>query len=452
MSFQRRMPVNARAGGFSLIELMVTLVISSIVILGLVSLITAIGIANRTQDGLARLQENGRFAMQRIASDLRVAATQHCSSFDNNASILAAGGSTYTTIQRAARAYFPMDTIPNLGFGPTGLAPPYLISPRFMLSGHECDGAACTPALNAPNRGVNRLPPLIPNAGNTNGRRALGSDVLTVRYLAGNGMRILAQSGHQPGGAVAEVVLENEPADLLASGFTTMAANDPVWVSDCSSVELFRGTLQGANVVRMTGNTAPTGNLQMRSLDIGRDARAFHLLNALRTVSYYLQLKTDPRNPGRLISVLMRKEGINVAQELVEGVERLDFLYGVDDALGRTRFLTATEVDALGGVGADCPAFIPGTLPDPGPGANESGCGWRAVRSIEVYMLVNTVEDLSSTDDDEFRYSWLNGGAPNAAGTFENPQALGTLRNGLPPGRMLRREFRNLVSLRGYNY
>ncbi len=74
------------------------------------------------------------------------------------------------------------------------------------------------------------------------------------------------------------------------------------------------------------------------------------------------------------------------------------------------------------------------------------------MKSIEVYLLANTVEDISSTNDDEFRYSWLNDGTPNNAAQFENTQALGATRNGLPAGRMLRREFRTLVNLRGYNY
>lgn len=452
MSREFHMPSAMRTAGFSLIELMVTLVISSIVILGLVSLITAVGVANRTQDGLARLQENGRFAMQRMAMDLRVASSQHCSTFDSEASILAGGGATFTDLQRAARAYFPAQPHPDLGFGPVGVPTPYLISPRFMMVGHECDAGSCTPALNAANRGVNLLGTAIPNMGTAANLRARGADVLTLRYLAGNGMRVEGQVGHQPGGAVAQVVLENNPVELAESGFAGMLAQDPVLVSDCSTVEMFRGSLQGGNIVQMSGNTAPTTDLQMRALDLRADARAFHLPTAFRTVSYYLQLKDDPRQPGRLISALRRKEGKNLSQELVEGVERLDFLYGIDDSLGRTRFLTAAQVDALGAVGTDCPAYVPGILPAPAAGANEAGCGWRAVKSIEVYMLVNTVEDLSSTDDDEFRYSWLNSGAPNAGNVFENPETLGTLRNGLPAGRMLRREFRTLVSLRGYNY
>ncbi len=433
--------------GLSLIELLVAIAISSIVILGLVSLITSIGVANRAQDGLARLQENGRFAVQRIAADLRAASSQHCSTFDAAASVLGTGASTYVDVPRVPRMYFNAATNPATLVGPTGFATAYLMSTRFMMVGHECDAATCTPAVNAANRGVHRLGGALPAMGTAVTQRARGSDVLTLRFLTGDGMRVIAQNGWQPGAPVASVVLENDAPALARAGFTAMG-NDPVWVSDCSASEVFLGTRAG-NTVQMAGNF---DNNRMQSLDLRTDVRAFHVPTALQTVTYYLQLRDDPRNPGRTMSVLMRRAGAAAAQELVEGVERFDLLYGINDSLGRTSYLTAAQVDALGGVAGQCPPYPTDILPAPAAGNNEPGCGWRAVKSVEIYLLTNTVDDVSPRGDDEFRYSWLNNGAPNVAGTYENPQTLGTLRNGLPSGRMLRREFRTLVNLRGYNY
>jgi type IV pilus assembly protein PilW len=433
--------------GLSLIELLVAIAISSIVILGLVTLITSIGVANRAQDGLARLQENGRFAVQRIAADLRAASSQHCSSFDVEASVLGTGGSTYVDVPRAPRVYFDAATNPATLVGPAGFATSYLMSTRFMMVGHECDAATCTPAVNAPNRGVHRVGGALPAMGTAPTERARGSDVLTLRFLNGEGVRVIAQNGWQPGPPDASIVLQNNAPALALAGFTAMG-NDPVWVSDCSASEVFLGTRAGTTV-QMAGNF---DNSRMQRLDLRSDVRAFHVPTALQTVTYYLQLQVDPRDPGRTMSVLMRRAGAAAAQALVEGVERFDLLYGVNDALGRTSYLTAAQVDALGGVGSQCPPYPVPILPVPAAGTNEPGCGWRAVKSVEIYLLANTVDDVSPRRDDEFRYSWLNSGAANPAGTYENPQALGTLRNGLPAGRMLRREFRTLVNLRGYNY
>ena len=431
--------------GLSLIELLVAIAISSIVILGLVTLINSIGVANRAQDGLARLQENGRFAVQRIAADLRAATSQHCASFDAASSILngvAGGSAIWVDVPRAPLMRFDAGANAATRMGPVGIIPApdspwYFMSTRFMMVGHECDGAACIPATNAPGRGVHRLGAALPAMGTGFGQRARGSDVLTLRYLSGAGVRVInrLQSGPPP---VVDFFLENNPAALARAGFTTMG-NDPVWVSDCAGSEVFLGNLQAAAVVRMAGanfnNARVAGGLNLLS-----DARAFHVPTSLRTVTYYLQLREDPRNPGRTMSALMRKDGAALAQELVEGVERFDLLYGINDAQGRTSYLTAAQVDALVPAGGQC------------IGNNEPGCGWSAVKSVEIYLLTNTVDDVSPRGDDEFRYSWLNDGTANAAGTFENPESLGTLRNGLPAGRMLRREFRTLINLRGYNY
>lgn len=436
-----------RIQGLSLIELMVALLISSIVVLGLVSLVNAIGVANRTQDGLARLQENGRFAMQRIASDLRLAGSQHCSKDDSTASFLAAGGSAYVDPPRVSFSYFDAaaTAAPLPGIGPVAVAPVYEISPRFMFMGHECDATTCTPALNAANRGVHRTGAAIPAMGTAVGARARGADLITIRHFTTVGA--LVEAIRPTGAPAAEFDLVNDPPVLAAEGFTTMAAQDPIWVSDCSTGMFIRGTLIGSRTIRMAGNF---DNSQMRRVQVATafgagtraDARAFHLPTSMRTVSYYLQIKEDPKQPGRALSALMRKVDGDPAQELVEGVERFDVLYGVRNGSANVRFLTAAQVDALGSSGAVAECV----------GAAEPGCGWRSVTSVEVYLLANTVDNVSPTGDDEFRYSWLNTGAANNAGVFENPQDLGTLRNGLPAGRMLRREFRTTVSLRTNNY
>lgn len=449
MGAQPRWTVPAR--GFSLVELMVAMVISLLVMLGLVSVMDNVGVVNRAQDGLARLQENGRYAMTRVSQDLRAAAGQHCSNFGVGSSQLGAGGFTYLDRGRAAFAKFDVGgtgagLVDASGapfrFGPsTGPTASYFISPIYMMLGSECSDTVCTPTPNAAARGG--LFTALPAMGTTTGLRARGSDVLTLRYLDGDGVRIVGQRNFLQDGVAVQFDLDAATASTLG----VAGGRDAVWFTDCSISEIARAT-QAGTVLTLANNFALTlDNDIMRRMDTRSDARAFNLARDLRVVSYYLQLKNDPNNAARRISSLMRRDvsANPVVQELVEGVERLDFLYGVDDALGRTRYLTAAEVDAM--AAADCPPRPTGlTAVEP------AGCGWRAVKNVEVFMLLNTVGDVAVTGDEEFRYSFLNNGNPNAAATYEVPSALGTLRNGLPPGRMLRREFRALVSLRDYNY
>jgi len=64
--------------GISLIELMVTLVISMILILGVVNIMISSKRAYNVQNDLARLQENARFAIEFLNSDLRMTGYFGC--------------------------------------------------------------------------------------------------------------------------------------------------------------------------------------------------------------------------------------------------------------------------------------------------------------------------------------------------------------------------------------
>ncbi len=116
--------------------------------------------------------------------------------------------------------------------------------------------------------------------------------------------------------------------------------------------------------------------------------------------------------------------------------------YGIEDANGATQFLTATQIESN--------TLIP-VIPCPPPpqgytvAAPEPGCLWRAVKSIEVYLLVNSINDVASNSvDTTYRYTFDNADAAQKA-----PAAMPV--TGLPSGRMMRREFRTLVSLRNNN-
>ncbi|MBP8307964.1 MAG: PilW family protein [Burkholderiaceae bacterium] len=439
-----------RSQGFTLVELLVAVALSLVIMLGLVSIMDTVGVVNRTQNGMARLQENGRFAMQRIARDLRAASMQHCSTFNVAASILPPGGGTYQDKGRSPISHFDASAA-NYRLGPAGQTANYFISPGYMLYGSECDAGACAPVVNLANRGSDRFSPALPGMGIANGSRARGADVLTLRTLQGEGARITNVTGFVAGDG-APVQIDANAAQLAALGFG--GAEDAALVTDCSNAEIARIDVVDSDTIQFAGNFGGDGDDMLSRPDLQGDARVFNLQRDLLTVTYYLRLKTDPNDASRLISSLVRrtKSGVGdtaATQELVEGVERLDFLYGVEDNVGRTSYLTAAEVDAL--TAAECPP-VPWDLAAPQVQPAEAACGWRAVKSVEVLMLLNTVSDVTVSGDEEFRYSFLNTGAANNAGVYENPLVLGTLRNGLAPGRMLRREMRMLVSLRGYNY
>lgn len=69
---------NARSAGFSLVELMVAMVIGLIITFAVVQIFTTSRTTYQTDEGLARVQENGRFAAEFLSNDIRQAGDIGC--------------------------------------------------------------------------------------------------------------------------------------------------------------------------------------------------------------------------------------------------------------------------------------------------------------------------------------------------------------------------------------
>ena len=74
----RASPARPQAG-FSLLEVLVAMALGLLLMAGIITLFSGISGTNKVQNGLARLQENGRFALMRMETDLRMAGGQFCS-------------------------------------------------------------------------------------------------------------------------------------------------------------------------------------------------------------------------------------------------------------------------------------------------------------------------------------------------------------------------------------
>lgn len=66
------------SGGFSLIELMIAMVISLILLIGVTQIFLSSSATNRAQEGLSRVQENARFAIDVLGQDIRMAGHTGC--------------------------------------------------------------------------------------------------------------------------------------------------------------------------------------------------------------------------------------------------------------------------------------------------------------------------------------------------------------------------------------
>lgn len=432
------------AAGFSLLEIMIALALGLLLSAGILSLFGSTSETNKLQNGLARLQEAGRFAVSRMETDLRMSTGQYCSNFS--------GGSKAGTVVPVIPLRAPVVFSENLGF-PDGInsidasgfasaaaaTSAYILSPRYFIQGYSCESASdCTSGL----------PDYLPDQGLDDGERLPASDVLTIRYQRGSGWPVTGANNCATGGSLVFNPQPGDdhydPADPLAS----FVAGENVLVSDCQNTSVLP-VAGAAGTTLAIGNVLGGGVGEPACTNTGtRDMRAFNFSKDFVTVTYALELREDenpdarPNSPAprRMIPVLVRRENGANAQELVRGVDELKFLYGVQDENGSTRFLTAAEVDATA---MPCPPRPPGVATAPGT-ANEPGCLWRAVRTIEARLLVNTGDEVRSLDEASLEYLF-NGEEFAPTQTSELP-------SGLLAGSTIRREFIAYASNRNYNF
>lgn len=417
--------------GATLVELMVAMALGLMVAAGIVAVFLSTSSSHRVQSQLVRLQEDGRFAIARLMRDLRLANAQYCMHADVNddaqrapprmPTVLAsdlAGALTDLTTRWGSRPY------------PDRPGSPYALPPFLMMRGYRCGKASCTP----------QAPDNLPPPGREVGRRVAGADVLTLRYLDASGGWALGGASTVSGtmdGSLHHVTVapgQGEPA--IADGYR---AGDLIMLGDCSNSQIFSANLQGNAFYPDAPDTglnlatplAPTPLSAPRLFDFNRD---FH------TVTYYLQVVDA--GDGTRTGALMRRDN-GEASEVVRGVERLDFLFAVEDAGGSTRYLTAPEVDSRGGGAIACPPQAPGT-----PG--EHGCLWRAVKSIEVHVLMSGQQVHGALGADEQRYAYSIDGDTEPRAPDHGGRAIAPAEQGFDH-RMLRREFSALVSVRGFN-
>jgi len=435
----------ARSRGFTLLEIMVALTLGMLLSIGILSLFGSTSRTNRLQNGLARLQENGRFATGKLESDLRMTSAQYCSN-------MAGAGTKGVTPVIPVRA--PLITAESLaipdpgpGAGDTSLAVfnsldaasyptaavatgTYALSPRYFVQGYSCEVAGtCQPA---------GLPTGLPAEGTDPGQRVPGSDVLTIRYERGSGWPFVASPTGlcTSGGTLTLIPQTGDDAPNFEPGAQLALVTDCVNSSVVPVASFAGNTLTLGSL--LAGATAACSNSSG-----SRDMRVFNFSKDFVTITYHLELKEDedpdarPNSPTaakRVIPVLVRREN-GTKQELVQGVDQLSFLYGVQDPTGKINFLTAAEVDS---------GAVACTDPPDGGIVFEPGCLWRSVRTIEAHLLVNSVSEIMNLDENSRMYRFL--------GTMHTTTETTPLPSELRAGSMLRREFIAHVSVRNYNF
>jgi type IV pilus assembly protein PilW len=267
-----------RQRGITLVELMIGVTIGLFLVAAMGGIYLGSQSTFRAQGELARMQQNGRFAIDSIAADLRNANANGCQGF--LASQTPTGN---TAVVRVVSIGLPVGDPLSDYTGPA-------------LWGSRSGGGAWAPAL-----GALTLTPAPDPAG----------DVLLVRRTVGPAWGLTAD------------IDASDATPLAVSAGTGITAGDILVISDCSVATVFQagpGTAAGAIDHPVLNHAYNSGATVQR----------------LQTVVYYVAPTANANRSGSLSlwSQVAPAYGASTnAVELIAGVDGLAIHYGVDTTL-----------------------------------------------------------------------------------------------------------------------
>lgn len=305
--------------GFSLVELMTALLIGLILMAGLSTMFVTTKRNYTAQDSMARLQENGRIAMQILTREIRAAGYYGCANDVD---------SVTNTLNGAAS-----------GYGPYSHAVP--------IQGGD-NGSGLYPGPVALPAGV-------------------VTDSISLRYADNEDSFEINAQMPQTSAAL----------NITTGSATGVNVGDILFISDCTSAAIFQITGPGSagdslssagTVVHNTGAFTPgPGNASKnlgKQFDI--DAKVMKYVQA----TYYIK-------PGASGQPALWRSVLGTEVELIEGIEAMEILYGVDS-------------DADG---------TPDQYMQAGSANLQTEAQWRNVKSVRVGLVARALANKTVSDD-----------------------------------------------------
>ncbi|MCW5566996.1 MAG: PilW family protein [Dokdonella sp.] len=325
---------------------MVALAIGSLLVLGLVQVFAASRAAYVTSEGMSRVQENARFAIDFLQRDIRMAGHFGCvndqahwvkgaNDLDSHFGTTAADDPTSFNV--SIHGYEATDTEPG----------------QTLTIGSAATG--WSPALPGVISALSPLP---------------GSDIIELRYLDSEGVPVtnLAASG--------TATIVSFPAARRDSLTSDGVANPTMFgVADCGGVDVFP-----TSATNLAGGTVTSGNGIGFSARYTAQPSGQTLLYRAESAVYYVARNTAG------VPALFRARfngAAFVPEELVEGIESLQFLYGRD-----------ATVDISAATPPSGNITLQDTATDLANDANE----WRRVGLVQVGVLARSPNPAASAD------------------------------------------------------
>jgi type IV pilus assembly protein PilW len=346
-----------RANGFSLVELMISLVLGSVVTAGVVQLFVANSETHKLLQGQSRMQESARFALDFIGRDIRKAGYRGC--FSSNDQL-------------------------NHTFDAAALFIPYEYDLRNGITGFDAtdegewtpDITNALPYTNASGTDDNVFFLAADGYGQGNGidldQISSGTDIVTFRNLSSVESRVRDTLNTT---AIALVV-------NIKQGWNEFRTDQLIMIHDCAEATMFRVTSispnlagnpstisQDLTVGRAVGDTDATANVtqQINGDNVFQSDAA---VSAIQSNTYYIRPGTGFNNSGQHPLSLWKKTSLEAPIELIEGVEDLQLLYGED-----------TDEDGVPN------QYVPANFVS----------NWLAVATVRVTIVVSSIDDVGGT-------------------------------------------------------
>lgn len=376
--------------GVTLIELMVALAIGLLLVLGLLQVFEASRTAYQLSSGLARVQENGRFAIDILQRDIRMAGHMGC--VNDQSRFLPAN----VTPSRPAliSTFLTADQQFGTAAAPTSnyAAAPFPLQFNVPIQAYNAIGTASgdTLALGATPvvATANTWQPVIQaglfttlTQGTGPGRLVAGSDVLILRFFSPTGSQV---TGFTPG-ATTNITVDSDPVSIarLLEGATSPGL---FAISDCLQAGVFNATTFSGNqlTVAATGLNKTTFDTTPQ-FTLGQA-----MLYRAESLVYYIGLNGSGNPALYRLRYNVAPAGAALPtpdpEELVEGIESMQLQFGQDSNTSLTGRPT-------GNIGQ---SVLPADLL---PAANLEHA-WRRVGLVQVGLVARSPESAAATQRD----------------------------------------------------
>ncbi|GAA4651205.1 PilW family protein [Kistimonas scapharcae] len=341
----------SRQRGSSLVEVMVSLLLGAIMLLGAVQILVNSKRDFLIRDAMSSVEEAGNYTFDLIGGDLRVAGYKGCVSkrdttFDN---LITSSGAVFQP-ERGIQ-----------GWEASGTAYSDTLTPAAWGSLSAQSSANWTTTTGAQ---ANNMPA-------TSSTAARGSDIIRIWGIEPYVFNITSATA-------TSLTVDGASTIGFPEAGGTADANDRILiVSDCEKTLIVKATdfNRTSGVITLGGNSGGTSQLtSMRNMEAV----------IIRGVQYYIGKRgDDANNHPSLYRKRIKADGtLADAEELVEGIANMQIVYGettgTTSQIAASRYVTADQVT-----------------------------DWRRVVSVRMWLLVETTNDfiVSKTGED---YSYIS--------------------------------------------